>query len=125
MLFVVVQVLKVVIAQKDMASALISIVTGVSKLVYDRPLALRAAHMICLPRPNAAPALCRPCVGCWWENAHRSVPLGSLLPSGSLSHARSSVGRWTEVIGCVWGSLGRPTPPGRRPFSISHLLVTD
>jgi len=65
LLLVVAQVLEIVITLNAGAPALICIVTGVSIMVYDQLLAATTAHVLSVSRPNAALALCRPCVGCW------------------------------------------------------------
>ena len=71
---------------------------------------------------TSLPSVCRlPVPG----DGKRSVPLGTLLSSGSLSHTRVLVGRWTEVMGGVWGSLGRPTPPGDLPFPLCVLRASS
>ena len=90
---VVAQVLENNIALHRTASALICIVTAVPNLVYGCPLALRAALSLSLCHARKMQcshlSVCRlPVPG----RCKRSVPLRTLLSSGSLSHVRLSVG---------------------------------
>ena len=118
LLLVMARVLKSDLTAKAGASALISIVTGVSILVLDQPLAPRLECGLSLSSERSSgslPSVCR-----LPGDGNRSVPLGTLLSSGSLSHARLSVGWWTEAMGRV---SGVQAGPHRSETSVLHLRI--